>query len=49
MTFVEWACRGLSNVDVLKTSEDAQPGGTVIVSKHRPQTMPTVTLPKLEH
>lgn len=49
MSLVEWTYGGLGNVDVLKTSEDAQPRRAVIIGEHRPQTMPTVTLLELEH
>jgi len=49
VTLVERTCGSLGDVNVLKASEDAQPGRTVAVSKHRPQTVPAVTLPKLEH
>jgi len=40
---------GLSYVHVFEASEDAHPRRTVTVRKHRPQTMPAVTLLKLEH
>jgi len=49
VTLVEWTCGGLSNIDVLKVSEDTQPRRTIIINKHRPQAMPAVTLPELEH
>jgi len=49
VTLVMWANRCLGDVDVLKASEDAQPRGTIVVGKHRPQAMPTSTLLKLEH
>ena len=49
VTLVEWAHGGLGDVNVLKASEDAQPCRTVTVSKHRPQAVPAVTLPELEH
>ena len=49
VTPVERTCGSLGDVNVLKVSEDARPRRTVTVSKHRPQTMPAVTLPKLEH
>jgi hypothetical protein len=46
---VERTSGGLGDVNVLEASEDAQPRRTVIIREHCPQTMPTVTLPKLEH
>ena len=49
VTLVERTCGGLGDVNVLEASEDAQPRRAVIVGEHCPQTMPTVTLPKLEH
>lgn len=49
MTLVEWTCRGLGNVDVFEASEDTQPRGAIIISEHRPETMPAVSLLELEH
>lgn len=49
MTLVELTCRGLGNVDIVEASEDAQPRGAIVVSEHRPETMPAVTLLELEH
>ena len=49
VALVEWTRRGLSDIDVLKTSEDTQPCGAVVVGKHRPQTMPAITFLELEH
>jgi len=49
VTLVERAWGGLGDVNVLETSKDAQSRRTVIVSEHRPQTMPAGTFPKLEY
>ena len=49
VTLVKRTCGSLGDVNVLEVSEDAQPRRTVAVSKHRPQTMPAVTLPELKH
>ena len=49
MSLIEWACWSLGDINVLEASEDAQPCRAVVIGKHCPQTMPAVTLPKLEH